>query len=241
MTTARMSEPGRRGSDHRGVLPRGPDVPAAGGVRQGRPRHRRPALRRGRRRLARLLGPAGRRAARLVPAVGHDPASGSCPSPSGSSAASSTSPTTASTATSPPGRGDRVAYHWEGEPGDTRTITYAELLDEVQQFANVLKSLGVERGDRVAIYMPMIPELPVAMLACARIGAAHSVVFGGFSADALRDRINDAEAKVLITADGGWRRGQRRAAQADGRRRARRRRRRSPTWSWSAAPSPTSP
>jgi acetyl-CoA synthetase len=105
------------------------------------------------------------------------------------------------------GRGDKVAYHWEGEPGDTRTITYAQLLDEVQRFANVLKSLGVQRGDRVAIYMPMIPELPVAMLACTRIGAAHSVVFGGFSSDALRDRINDAEAKVLVTADGGNRRG----------------------------------
>jgi acetyl-CoA synthetase len=105
------------------------------------------------------------------------------------------------------GRGDRVAYHWEGEPGDARTITYAELLGEVQRFANVLKSLGVTRGDRVAIYMPMIPELPVAMLACTRIGAAHSVVFGGFSADALRDRILDAEAKLLITADGGHRRG----------------------------------
>ena len=105
------------------------------------------------------------------------------------------------------GRGDRVAFHWEGEPGDTRTITYAELLEETARFANVLKGLGVEAGDRVCIYMPMIPELPVAMLACARIGAPHSVVFGGFSADALRDRIIDAEAKVLVTADGGWRRG----------------------------------
>ncbi|HXQ58547.1 MAG TPA: acetate--CoA ligase [Acidimicrobiales bacterium] len=105
------------------------------------------------------------------------------------------------------GRGERVAYHFEGEPGDTRTITYAELLAETERFANVLKGLGVRRGDRVAIYMPMIPELPVAMLACTRIGAAHSVVFGGFSPDALRDRINDAAAKVLITADGGWRRG----------------------------------
>jgi acetyl-CoA synthetase len=105
------------------------------------------------------------------------------------------------------GRGAQVAYHWEGEPGDTRTITYAQLLDEVQKFANVLKAMGVKRGDRVAIYMPMIPELPVAMLACTRIGAAHSVVFGGFSSDALRDRINDAEAKVLVTADGGNRRG----------------------------------
>ncbi|MDP9386794.1 MAG: acetate--CoA ligase [Actinomycetota bacterium] len=105
------------------------------------------------------------------------------------------------------GRGDKVAFHWEGEPGDTRTITYADLLDEVQRFANVLRSLGVARGDRVAIYMPMVPELPVAMLACARIGAPHSVVFGGFSADALRDRIVDADARVLVTADGGWRRG----------------------------------
>ena len=105
------------------------------------------------------------------------------------------------------GRGDRVAFHWEGEPGDTRTITYADLLDEVERFSNVLESLGVTRGDRVAIYMPMIPELPVAMLACTRIGAVHSVVFGGFSSDALRDRIVDAEAKVLVTADGGWRKG----------------------------------
>ncbi|HVE45809.1 MAG TPA: acetate--CoA ligase [Acidimicrobiales bacterium] len=105
------------------------------------------------------------------------------------------------------GRGDKVAFHWEGEPGDTRTVTYADLLADVQRFANVLKDLGVRRGDRVAIYMPMIPELPVAMLACTRIGAAHSVVFGGFSSEALRDRINDAQAKVLVTADGGWRRG----------------------------------
>ncbi|HEX6166116.1 MAG TPA: acetate--CoA ligase [Acidimicrobiales bacterium] len=106
------------------------------------------------------------------------------------------------------GQGQRIAYHWEGEPGDSRTITYADLLAEVQRFANVLKDLGVRRGDRVAIYMPMIPELPVAMLACARIGAPHSVVFGGFSADSLSDRINDAQCKVLVTADGGFRRGQ---------------------------------
>ena len=105
------------------------------------------------------------------------------------------------------GRGDKVAYHWEGEPGDTRAVTYADLLAEVQQFANVLKGYGVTKGDRVAIYMPMVPELPVAMLACARIGAPHSVVFGGFSPDALSDRINDAECKVLVTADGGFRRG----------------------------------
>jgi acetyl-CoA synthetase len=105
------------------------------------------------------------------------------------------------------GLGERVAYHWEGEPGDTRTITYAALLGEVQRFANVLRSLGVERGDRVAIYMPMVPELPVAMLACTRIGAAHSVIFGGFSPDSIIDRVNDAEAKVIVTADGGFRKG----------------------------------
>jgi len=104
-------------------------------------------------------------------------------------------------------RGDKVAYFWEGEPGDTRTITYGDLHHDVQKFANVLKSLGVQAGDRVAIYMPMIPELPVAMLACARIGAAHSVIFGGFSPDAIVDRCEDAQAKVIITADAGWRRG----------------------------------
>ena len=105
------------------------------------------------------------------------------------------------------GIGDRVAYHWEGEPGDKRTITYSDLLDEVKKFANVLKGLGLERGDRVAIYMPMIPELPVAMLACTRIGVAHSVIFGGFSPDSIIDRVHDGECKVIITADGGYRRG----------------------------------
>ncbi len=105
------------------------------------------------------------------------------------------------------GLGQKVAYFWEGEPGDRRTITYAELLDETCRMANALRALGVTKGDRVAIYMPMIPELPVAMLACARIGAAHSVVFGGFSADALADRIDDAQCSVVITADGGYRKG----------------------------------
>jgi acetyl-CoA synthetase len=105
------------------------------------------------------------------------------------------------------GYGDQVAFHFEGEPGDTRTLTYADLLDEVQRAANTLKALGVDKGDRVAVYLPMIPELAVTMLACARIGAVHSVVFGGFSANALRDRINDSDCKVLVTADGGWRRG----------------------------------
>jgi acetyl-CoA synthetase len=105
------------------------------------------------------------------------------------------------------GRKNKAAIIWEGEPGDERTLTYQALHREVCKFANVLKQIGVQTGDRVAIYMPMVPELPIAMLACARIGATHSVVFGGFSADALRDRINDAQAKVVVTADGGYRRG----------------------------------
>jgi acetyl-CoA synthetase len=104
--------------------------------------------------------------------------------------------------------GDRIAYHWIGEPGEKRSVTYSELHAEVCRFADALKSLGVRKGDVVSIYLPMIVELPVAMLACARLGAAHSVVFGGFAAEALRDRINDAGCKVLITADGGYRRGQ---------------------------------
>ncbi len=105
------------------------------------------------------------------------------------------------------GNGDRVAFHWEGEPGDTRTITYTDLLDDVSRFANALRHLGVGRGDRVAIYMPMIPELPVAMLACARIGAVHTVIFGGFSPDSIVDRVNDSEVSCVVTADGGFRRG----------------------------------
>jgi acetyl-CoA synthetase len=105
------------------------------------------------------------------------------------------------------GRGNRVAFHFEGEPGDTRTITYSDLLVDVKKAANALTEIGVKAGDRVAIYMPMIPEAAVAMLACARIGAAHSVVFGGFSADALLSRIQDADAKLVITADGGFRKG----------------------------------
>ncbi len=104
-------------------------------------------------------------------------------------------------------RRNKVAILWEGEPGDSRVFTYGMLLREVNRFANALKSLGVRKGDRVAIYLGMVPELAIAMLACAKIGAPHSVVFGGFSAEALRDRINDAQAKVLVTADGAWRRG----------------------------------
>ncbi|WP_374761859.1 acetate--CoA ligase [Nesterenkonia aerolata] len=105
------------------------------------------------------------------------------------------------------GHGDRVAIHFEGEPGDTRTLTYQDMADEVARAANAFESLGVTKGDRVAIYMPMIPETIVTMLACARIGAIHSVVFGGFSSDALRSRIDDAEAKLVVTADGSYRRG----------------------------------
>ena len=105
------------------------------------------------------------------------------------------------------GRRNKAAIIWEGEPGDWKVYTYWDLYREVCRFANGLKSLGVEKGDRVTIYLPMTPELPIAMLACARIGAPHSVVFGGFSAESLRDRINDSESKILITADGGYRRG----------------------------------
>jgi acetyl-CoA synthetase len=105
------------------------------------------------------------------------------------------------------GNGDRVAFHFVGEPGDTRTLTYADLKDEVSRAANALESLGVTAGDRVAIYLPMIPEAAISMLACARIGAVHTVVFGGFSADALASRIEDCQAKLVITADGGYRRG----------------------------------
>ena len=104
-------------------------------------------------------------------------------------------------------RRNKAALIWEGEPGDSRILTYQDLHREVCKAANVLKSLGVQSGDRVGIYMPLVPELAIAMLACARIGATHSIVFGGFSAEAVRDRMNDAQAKVVITADGGWRRG----------------------------------
>jgi acetyl-CoA synthetase len=104
-------------------------------------------------------------------------------------------------------RRNKAAIIWEGEPGEVRTLTYQQLLQEVCRCANALKALGVGKGDRVGIYMPLVPEAAVAMLACARIGAIHGVVFGGFSAEALRDRMNDAQAKAIITADGGYRRG----------------------------------
>ncbi len=138
------------------------------------------------------------------------------------------------------GLGDKVAYHWIGEPGDTRTLTFRDLQREVSKAANALKELGVGKGDRVAIYMPMIPELPIAMLACARLGAPHTVVFGGFSAEALSGRINDCGAKVLITADGGYRRGKAVGLKAACRRGARRHARRSSRPSSSSGPTRTS-
>jgi acetyl-CoA synthetase len=104
-------------------------------------------------------------------------------------------------------RRNKAAIIWEGEPGDERVLTYADLHREVQKFANVLKGLGIKKGDKVAIYMPMVPELAIAMLSCTRIGAVHSIIFGGFSADSIRDRVNDQGAVAVITADGGWRRG----------------------------------
>ncbi len=105
-------------------------------------------------------------------------------------------------------RRNKAAIIWEGEPGEIRTITYQQLHTEVSKFANVLKKLGIEKGDRVALYMPLVPELAMAMLACARIGAVHTVIFGGFSAEAIKDRVNDGECKLIVTADGGYRRGQ---------------------------------
>ena len=105
------------------------------------------------------------------------------------------------------GKGDRVAIHWVGEPGDTRDLTYSQLKDEVSRAANYFSAIGLQAGDRVAIYMPMVPEAIIAMLACARLGLTHSVVFAGFSSAALRSRVDDAEAKVVITTDGQVRRG----------------------------------
>ncbi|MBA3351540.1 MAG: AMP-binding protein, partial [Blastocatellia bacterium] len=104
-------------------------------------------------------------------------------------------------------RKNKAAIIWEGEPGETRTLTYLQLHRQVSKFANVLKKLGVVSGDRVALYMPLVPELSIAMLACARIGATHTVIFGGFSSDAIRDRVNDGQCKLIVTADGGYRRG----------------------------------
>jgi hypothetical protein len=131
----------------------------------------------------------------------------SCRTRAGSSTPASTSPRAASTATCTPPRRNKAALIWEGEPGDHRVLTYFELHREVCRTAAALLRLGIKTGDRVIVYMPMVPELVIAVLACARIGATHSVIFGGFSAEAIRDRINDAGAIAVITADGGYRRG----------------------------------
>ena len=144
---------------------------------------------------------------RLVEALGQGARLEPARSRSGSSAASSTPRTTASIATATGPSRNKAAIVWEGEPGDRRVLRYQDLQREVSKFANVLKGLGVGKGDVVAIYMPMVPELAIALLACARIGAPHTVVFGGFSAEALAGRIQDCKAKVLVTADGGYRRG----------------------------------
>ena len=197
----RSSRPHRRRSRRRA------DLPPVSRVRRRRRRARGPARRRALRPPG-VLGRAGRgrcwtggpRSRR--PWTGPEP-----PSRRGSPTARSTSRRTAWTATSDAGNGDRVAIHFEGDPGDTRRITYAELTADVQRAANMLTDLGVTQGDRVVVYMPLIPEAVVTMLAVARIGAVHSVVFGGFSAESLRARIEDAGAKLVITADGGWRRG----------------------------------
>ena len=138
------------------------------------------------------------------------------------------------------GRGDKVAYYFEGEPGDTRTITYAELHEQVCQAANALTELGVKAGDRIAIYMPMIPETVMAMLACARIGAPHTVVFGGFSADALNGRIQDCDARIVITSDGGYRRARRPPSSRRSTTRSRTARTSATSWSY-AAPARTWP
>ena len=137
------------------------------------------------------------------------------------------------------GNGDRVAFHWRGEEGEERDVTYADLLRDVQRFANALKDLGIEKGDVVGIYLPMIPEVVVAMLACARIGAPHNVVFGGFSADSVKERMEFSEAKALITVDGARRKGKTAPIKAAGRQGDGRRRSRSSTSSWSSAPTPT--
>ena len=185
--------------------------PSHGPTRRTRPsprrRMRRPTCTWRPRRISRRSGRSGRASGSTGRPRSPRRSSGTCRSPSGSPAASSTSAYNCVDRHVERGLGDKVAYHWIGEPGDTRTLTFRDLQREVSKAANALKELGVETGDRVAIYMPMIPELPIAMLACARIGAPHTVVFGGFSAEALSGRINDCGAKVLITADGGYRRG----------------------------------
>ena len=184
--------------DPREPRTRGPLVPAGPRVRRPGERHRGP-LRQGRRGLRVVLGRPGPQPALAGARTSPRSSTGARHrSPRGSPTASSTSPTTASTGTSRPATATRWRIHFVGEPdGDTRDITYAELHEQVQKAANALQDLGVGKGDTVAIYLPMIPEAAVAMLACARIGAPHSVVFGGFSAEALYTRINDAKCKLV--------------------------------------------
>ena len=137
------------------------------------------------------------------------------------------------------GNGDRVAFHWRGEEGEERDVTYADLLRDVQRLANALKDRGIGQGDVVGIYLPMIPEVVVAMLACARIGAPHNVVFGGFSPDSVKERMEFSEAKALITADGARRKGKTAPVKPRGRRVPGRPARRSRRWSWSRTPATT--
>ena len=163
-------------------------------------------LRRGPEEPAEILG-AVRQGVRTGSSRGRRRSSGRRRTPSGSSAASSTSSDNCLDRHIHTARRTKAALIWEGEPGDSRTLTYWDLYREVNRFAAALKRAGVKKGDRVTIYMPMVPETAIAMLACARIGAPHSVIFGGFAPEAVRERIHDAESTVLITADGGFRRG----------------------------------
>ena len=160
----------------------------------------------GRKSIPRSSGKSWRSASCTGSRSGRTCSNGTRRSSSGSPAARPTSPTTAWTGTYD-ARKNKAAIIWEGEPGDQRTLTYQELHRLVCRFANVLKARGLKAGDRAVLYMPMVPELAVAMLACARLGITHSVVFGGFSAEALKARIEDLGRKAVITADGGWRRG----------------------------------
>ena len=185
----------------------------------------RPAVSRVDRPARAVLGPDGRGTA-LVQEVGQGARLEAARTPSGSSAGRLNARYNCLDAQIEQGRGDKTAILWEGEPesgrpgsgGSVHRITYRQLRDDVCRFANGLKKLGVKKGDRVTIYMPMVPEAAIAMLACARIGAPHSVIFGGFSSQAIADRVEDAKSDIIITADGGYRRGQRRPAQAERRR-----------------------
>ena len=184
-----------------------PPLSAVRRVSRGRQRHRSRRSTPAPPRIPRPSGP-GSRASSSGCGPGTPSSSGSRRTRTGSSAAQLNASVNCLDRHVRGARRNKAAFIWEGEPGDRRTLTYWDLYRQVSAFANVLKSLGVKRGDRVALYLPLIPELAIAMLACARIGAVHSVVFGGFSAESLRDRINDCAGVLLVTADGGYRRGQ---------------------------------